>query len=685
MVCLNCKTSNADGVRFCSSCGADLEVTRQFSARPQPGTLIDAPTDPVLNRTIAGRYRIDAKLGAGGMGAVYRVTRLMIGDEVAVKILHSEQSDPNAAARFRREAQAAARLKHANAVTIHDFGVTDDGLQYLVMELVEGESLRRIIKQRGPLTVSAAVEILNQVCSALDEAHRHNIIHRDIKPDNIIVNVVDDRLKAKVLDFGIAKLRDDMASNLTQTGSILGTPHYMSPEQCLGEELDCRSDIYSVGIVLYEMLTGLVPFNSPTSAAVVVQQVTQAPPPLRSLNAAISPSVETAVLHALEKHRDARPQTAGSLAAEFSTAANKSNPAHRPPTSEANERGQGPTWGNADPASLSTMVSDRASQQRLARSSLVGPASAGSEINNKPKTKIVWLVLVAGVCLLGLGGLLGWALLRSSTPPTTNQPGQANANAGTGDLRAAPVRITASASSIRNPISIANYQAGNALDGKLNTAWVEGVEGPGIGEWLRLDFDREVSIHSVTIAPGYFKSPAIWFENNRVAAASIQFSDGTVRRFSFPDRMETQTLSFGSVKTTWMKIVLEEVYFGRDPDTAISEVSFDFGSGDSAASPGRSNESGPPATNSYDLLEATVVNGQSVGSADLAGLSTTELQHLRNAVYARHGRIFNTPELQRYFNGRPWYTPRGDYTDQDLTDIDRVNVNLVMNAEKGLR
>jgi serine/threonine-protein kinase len=285
--------------------------------------LADPVKDSLLDSTIAGRYRLDAKLGAGGMGAVYRATRLLIGDEVAVKILHADQTDPHACERFRREAQAAARLKHPNAVTIHDFGVTDDGLQYLVMELVEGESLRQILKQQGPLTVSASAEIVNQVCAALDEAHRHHIIHRDIKPDNIIVNVSATGLRVKVLDFGIAKLRDETAGNLTQTGSILGTPHYMSPEQCLGEELDGRSDIYSLGVVLYEMLTGLLPFNSPTMAAVLVQQVTQAPPPLRSLNASISPAVEAAVLLALDKQRDPRPQTAAEFARNFSASIEK--------------------------------------------------------------------------------------------------------------------------------------------------------------------------------------------------------------------------------------------------------------------------------------------------------------------------------------------------------------------------
>jgi serine/threonine-protein kinase len=281
--------------------------------------MIDS-TDLLLGTNIEGRYCINAKLGVGGMGAVYQATRLMIGDEVAVKILHAEQNDPNAAQRFRREAQAAARLKHPNAVNIYDFGITATGLQYLVMELVEGESLRQVIKQQGQLKPSVAAEIIAQVCAALDEAHSQNIIHRDIKPDNIIIKPHATGLRVKVLDFGIAKLRDDAASNLTQTGNVLGTPHYMSPEQCLGEELDASADIYSVGIVLYEMLCGRVPFNSPVSTAVVVQHVNQPPVPPRSVNASISPEVDAVVLRALAKRPESRPKSAGALARELSAA-----------------------------------------------------------------------------------------------------------------------------------------------------------------------------------------------------------------------------------------------------------------------------------------------------------------------------------------------------------------------------
>src|SRR5262245_35282672 len=144
-------------------------------------------SDSIAGQTIAGKYRVGAKLGTGGMGSVYRATRLLIGDEVAIKILRSGETDPKASERFQREAQAAARLKHPNVVTIHDFGTTEAGLQYLVMELVEGESLRQLIMQQGVMAPAAAAEIIRQVCEALDDAHQHNVVHRDIKPDNIIV------------------------------------------------------------------------------------------------------------------------------------------------------------------------------------------------------------------------------------------------------------------------------------------------------------------------------------------------------------------------------------------------------------------------------------------------------------------------------------------------------------------
>jgi serine/threonine protein kinase len=372
--------------------------------------MIDSSNDPLVGNTIDDRYRLDAKIGVGGMGAVYRATRLMIGDEVAVKILHAEQSDPNAGHRFRQEAQASARLKHPNAVSIYDFGITHDGLQYLVMELVEGDSLRRIIKEEGPLTPSACAEIINQVCAALDEAHRHHIVHRDIKPDNILVRTTTSALRVKVLDFGIAKLRDTAVTNLTQAGSVLGTPHYMSPEQCLGEELDARSDIYSVGVVLYEMLTGTVPFNSPSAAAVVVQHVNQTPTPPRLFNASIPASVESAALHALEKAREARPQSAGAMAQELDNAVRGLTAIPYADTSDVSAEVASTPTVFMKPQTFSGGF---ATAPHLAHDTL-GPRIPGNT------TRTVGLTVLATVFLLALGGLGFWLLISTNRDRPSN-------------------------------------------------------------------------------------------------------------------------------------------------------------------------------------------------------------------------------------------------------------------------
>jgi len=230
------------------------------------------------------------------------------------------------------------------------------------------------------------------------------------------------------------------------------------------------------------------------------------------------------------------------------------------------------------------------------------------------------------------------------------------------------VHTTVSASSFRPSEATTSYDPGNAIDGRLNTAWVEGVAGPGIGQWIRFDFDREVELRGLTIAPGYFKTPVVWSINNRLAAAGLQFSDGSVQHVRLNDRMEQQPIVLGSIKTSWVKIVIEEVYFSRDQqDTALSEVSFDFADGSSAnaIATGVPKPALTPAN--YDSAEARIISGQMIGTSDLAGMYRSDLQRLRNAIFARHGRIFNTPDLQRYFSGKPWYSPRPDYSDQDLT------------------
>ncbi|MCI0665500.1 MAG: protein kinase [Acidobacteria bacterium] len=293
---------------------ANFNLTElSIGKNPEPASL--------LGMTLDKKYYLESELGVGGMGTVYRARRLLIGDKVAVKVLHPDQmSDYQAIERFRREAQTAARLKHANLVNIFDFGVSNEGILYQAMELAEGETLRQMIEREGTISEALSAEIIRQVCAGLDEAHHGGVVHRDIKPENILILKTTNGILVKVLDFGIVALSDNTVDKLTRTGTVLGTPHYMSPEQCMGSELDGRSDIYSLGVVLFEMLTGDVPFKSPTPSAIVIQQVNQAPPQLRSVNPNISSAVEAVVLHALAKTPDARPQSAGEMANELISA-----------------------------------------------------------------------------------------------------------------------------------------------------------------------------------------------------------------------------------------------------------------------------------------------------------------------------------------------------------------------------
>jgi serine/threonine-protein kinase len=316
MFCPKCGTRNDETNKFCRACGKQLP---DRSRLPRPA----AQTPSFLGQVLDGKYRIEAKLGSGGMGDVYRATRLLIGDSVAVKILHPHLArDPQAAERFRREAVMATKLRHRNVVSIYDVGISAaHNVPFILMELAEGYTLRQMINQYRILPLDFAVTVTTQVCSALDEAHSLNIVHRDIKPENIVANQTTTGWYIKVLDFGIAKLYNQTDLGLTQDGNAMGTPQYMSPEQCMGENLDARSDIYSMGIMLYEMLCGSVPFKSAIASAIAVHQVHTIPQRPSSLNEDIHPEVEAVILRSIEKQRELRPQKASLLARELIKAA----------------------------------------------------------------------------------------------------------------------------------------------------------------------------------------------------------------------------------------------------------------------------------------------------------------------------------------------------------------------------
>lgn len=320
MFCPKCRAENPNTAKFCKRCGKSLPDFADIVARTEQYYQAQAG---LVGQVLDGKYRIDAKLGAGGMGDVYRATRLLMDDTIAIKTLHSHLAqDANASERFRREAITATKLRHKNVVTIYDVGISAaHRIPYILMELAEGYTLRQLINENKTLPLDFAVTVVAQVCSALMEAHQLGIIHRDIKPENIIANQTDTGWYIKVLDFGIAKLYNQPDADLTQDGSSLGTPQYMSPEQCLGEKLDARSDIYSIGITIYELLCGKPPFSSIPATAISIHQVQTPPTPPSEINPNIHPRVEEVILRALSKKREERQQTAQQLTQEFIQAA----------------------------------------------------------------------------------------------------------------------------------------------------------------------------------------------------------------------------------------------------------------------------------------------------------------------------------------------------------------------------
>ncbi len=270
--CPQCQHPCEESHKFCPSCGFPVAKVAQHT------------DDPLIGRTLPGGYVILDLVGIGGMGRVYRAEQTNLGRTVAIKIIHPHLvGEENAAARFITEARAASRLNHPNSVAVIDFGKTEDGQLYLVMEFLRGKDLARVQYEEGPLSFRRIVSILRQVLAALSEAHHLEIIHRDLKPENVILEPVRTGGDfVKVVDFGLAKMREGSAPNITSPGIVCGTPEYMSPEQGRGDPLDPRSDLYAVGVILYQLLTGHLPFEAESPTQVVLMHITEAPPDPRA-------------------------------------------------------------------------------------------------------------------------------------------------------------------------------------------------------------------------------------------------------------------------------------------------------------------------------------------------------------------------------------------------------------------
>jgi eukaryotic-like serine/threonine-protein kinase len=328
--CPECKEEYKETTRFCPRDGFNLDTV---SAEPS------APlsTDPMLGRTLAGRYLLLEKLGQGGMGAVYKGQHVKMNRLTAIKVLTTDlANNPQFVARFEREAELASHIDHPNAVGIYDFGEAEDGLVYIAMEFIEGKALSKVIEEEGALALHRVVRITRQAAEALEAAHNLGIIHRDFKPDNIMVCQKSGRPDwVEVVDFGIAKraAEDPTKQSLTQVGYVLGTPQYMSPEQVAGEPLDQRSDLYSLALVSYEMISGLLPFTGNTPQTVMVSRLLQPPLSLRQVkpNLGVSPAVEAVIMRALARNPGDRYSSTVEFATELERAVQGNQPTQQQP------------------------------------------------------------------------------------------------------------------------------------------------------------------------------------------------------------------------------------------------------------------------------------------------------------------------------------------------------------------
>ncbi len=280
--------------------------------------------DEYVGKTVANKYRVEVMLGEGGMGKVYKAVQVNLDKPVVLKVLRQALlGDERTVARFQREAKAASRLNHPNSISVLDFGQADDGAMYIAMEYVQGKDLHAVLSREWPLPEARVVRIITQVLSALADAHSAGVVHRDLKPENIMVEQRRNEADfVKVLDFGIAKIvdgTDDEGPALTRAGFVCGTPEYMSPEQARGAKLDHRSDLYAVGVILYQLTSGLLPFDSESAVGFATKHLTEipVPPTQRRPEAKISPSMERLIMKALAKNPDDRPQTAEEFRSEL--------------------------------------------------------------------------------------------------------------------------------------------------------------------------------------------------------------------------------------------------------------------------------------------------------------------------------------------------------------------------------
>ncbi len=366
-----------------------------------------------IGKNLSGRYKIIGNIGSGGMANVYLAHDLILDRDVAVKVLRFDfQNDQAAIRRFQREALAATELVHPNVVTVYDVG-EEDGMQYLVMEYVRGNDLKKYIANHFPISNERVVEIMKQVLSAISLAHAHQIIHRDLKPQNILVN---EEGTVKITDFGIAIALSE--TSITQTNTLLGSVHYLSPEQARGSMATRQSDIYAMGIILYELLTGRVPFEGESAVSIALKHFQTEMPSVRDANPGIPQALENVVLHATAKETSDRYMTANEMLADISTALSpeRYNEEKYEPTAMLGETKV------LSPVDTATFNASEMTDETNQETDEANAKQKKSATTKKKRRRKVIIALVAVLCLL-IGGAV---FLAMTSPKTVSVPNVAN-------------------------------------------------------------------------------------------------------------------------------------------------------------------------------------------------------------------------------------------------------------------
>jgi serine/threonine protein kinase len=516
-----------------------------------------------------GSYRIDAVLGRGGMGVVYLAEHLRLRKKIALKVLPPELAeDEDFRRRFERESQLAASLDHPNIVTVHDAGEVD-GVLYIAMRYVEGSDLARRIREGGALPVDEVLDILNQAAEGLDEAHGKGLVHRDVKPANILL-AASPRGGHRVYlsDFGLAREWAAAATRLTRSGLFVGTIHYSPPEQFRSEPLDGRTDVYSLGCVLFECLTGRVPFDRTSDPAVMYAHLQDPPPRVSSLRPDVPPAIDEVVRTAMAKPKEDRYPTCGELARAAGQVLRHGSAAPGPSGRRPLVIGEPPperqTLAGAPPTVVTPPATEAVSRP--------GPQPSEPRRRASPW----WWAAVAAVLAVGLGVGAFLALRRE---PGNGADGENGENGQTGPTRLLTPAFATSTSTAPPGVDACGdevpFEVNRVIDGDATTAWR--TPGNGVGEEITVVFNEPVRIVRIGLIPGYNKidpcDQSNRFAENRVISRveyTFPSSEPVTQRFAPNPSFQYVELD---VETTQFTVVIRETEAQGPRDfTVISEI-----------------------------------------------------------------------------------------------------------------